>query len=244
MFARKMNTFDDYRNETDVRPMTEAELNERLEAMENIVFPAINEKVLAMLDARNKAFNDKHYIVDFPINSQVVVVIPENERSKLDTPHDGPFTVVRKTQGGSYVLKDARDKLLGRDYAPSQLKLISQDYDLPCDDIYVVDRIVAHEKVAPGKYKYLVRWEGYREEDDTWEPETSFTNAHTIHEYWKRLGEQPEQKPKKTRGKRKRNTQGEKSSGVNDSSSHKNSSHKKQRNNSPKKPVRRSLRFQ
>ncbi|CDH61115.1 hypothetical protein RO3G_08665 [Lichtheimia corymbifera JMRC:FSU:9682] len=119
-------------------------------------FPAINEKVLAMLEAGNKAFNDKHYIVDFPINSQVVVIVPENERSKLDTPHDGPFTVVRKTRGGSYVLKDIRGKLLGRDYAPSQLKLISQDYDLPCDDIYVVDRIVAHERVAPGKYKYLL----------------------------------------------------------------------------------------
>ncbi|KAJ8654963.1 hypothetical protein O0I10_009359 [Lichtheimia ornata] len=116
-------------------------------------------------------------------------------------------------------------------------------YDLPCDDIYVVDRDCCLMRVAPGKYKYLVRWEGYREEDDTWEPESSFTNVHTIHDYWKRLGEQPEPKPENTRGKRKRNAKGKTSSGTNDAP-RKNHSRKRQRNSNPKQPVRKSLRLQ
>lgn len=236
MFARKMNTFSDYRDEESFRPMTEEELQERLDAMENIVFPAINEKVLAVLDAQKKAFDSKHHIVDFPVDSEVVVVIPAKERTKLDTPHDGPYTVVRKTKGGSYVLKDVRGKILDRDYAPSQLKLISQDYDLdsPCDDLYMVDRIVAHNKIAPGTYEYQVRWEGYTPDDDTWEPESSFTNVQTIHDYWKRLGEKPEQKPEELQSKVKTRKNGSRSKF--------NSRKRKQQH--PKNSVRKSQRLQ
>ena len=236
MFARKMNTFGDYRDEKNVEPMSEKELQNRLDAMENIVFPAINEKVMAVLEAQKKAFDSKHHIVDFPVNSEVVVVVPVKERTKLDTPHDGPFTVVRKTRGGSYVLKDVRGKILDRDYAPSQLKLISQDYDLdsPCDDLYVVDRIVAHNKTAPGTYEYQVRWEGYTPDDDTWEPESSFTNVHTIHDYWKRLGEKPEEKPK---GLQQKSTQRKKGSNS------KNNSRKRMQQH-PRKSARKSQRLQ
>ncbi|CDS06575.1 hypothetical protein LRAMOSA09103 [Lichtheimia ramosa] len=244
MFARKMNTFGDYHNETSFRPMTNEELHDRLDAMEKVVFPAINKKVMAVLEAQKKSFDKKHVIVDFPVNSEVVIVVPKAERSKLDTPHDGPFRVARKTKGGSYQLIDSKGNILVRNYAPSQLKLISQDYDLPCDDIYTVDRIVEHKKVAPGTYIYRVRWEGYDADSDTWEPESSFTNVQSIHDYWKSVEEEPEAKPEEKGTRRtKRTTKAKKGSNSQNSASSQN--HSRKRNQLlPTPSMRKSPRFQ
>ncbi|EOD28028.1 hypothetical protein EMIHUDRAFT_235215 [Emiliania huxleyi CCMP1516] len=38
------------------------------------------------------------------------------------------------------------------------------------EDTYVVDRILSSRKAKGGKTEYLVRWKGYEDEDDTWEP--------------------------------------------------------------------------
>ena len=55
---------------------------------------------------------------------------------------------------------------------------------------YVVEMVHAHRDVGRGTRKtrqYLVRWEGYTPEHDTWEPEANLSNAQDIIDaYWLR----------------------------------------------------------
>ncbi|KAJ8418718.1 hypothetical protein AAFF_G00002170 [Aldrovandia affinis] len=52
------------------------------------------------------------------------------------------------------------------------------------EELYEVEKIVDKRKNKKGKTEYLVRWRGYRFEDNTWEPETHLSNCmEFIHEY-------------------------------------------------------------
>ncbi|KAG2221669.1 hypothetical protein INT45_002707 [Circinella minor] len=105
MFARKMNQFQDFRNKIGIEPLSYDELKKRIHKMETVVFPGINKCVKAILDAQAQKFDKKHLIIDFPPNSHVMVRVTD-KGSKLENEYDGPYLVVRKTRGSSYVLKD------------------------------------------------------------------------------------------------------------------------------------------
>ena len=53
---------------------------------------------------------------------------------------------------------------------------------------YVVEQILAHRDVGRGKRtkrQYLVKWEGYSDEHNSWEPLRHLTNCEdAIQEYW------------------------------------------------------------
>eukprot|EP00111_Clytia_hemisphaerica_P012925 TCONS_00037964-protein len=57
------------------------------------------------------------------------------------------------------------------------------------EDQYVVDKIVSHKKNGRG-FKYLIRWKGYEESDDTWEPSKN-VHSQLIKEYWEKKGARP-----------------------------------------------------
>lgn len=52
------------------------------------------------------------------------------------------------------------------------------------EDEYEVEKIVAHR--GKGKtFEYRIRWQGYDEDEDTWEPPGNINNAGLkVHEYW------------------------------------------------------------
>ncbi|KAG0167033.1 hypothetical protein DFQ30_006471 [Apophysomyces sp. BC1015] len=68
---------------------------------------------------------------------------------KLAPIYEGPYTVIRRAQGGSYVLQDGTGALMACDYTPSELKLISQDDFVPANELYESHAIVEH-KCSPG----------------------------------------------------------------------------------------------
>jgi hypothetical protein len=45
--------------------------------------------------------------------------------------------------------------------------------DVPEDDSYVVDKILRH-RVRDGQHQWYVRWKGYDDSANTWEPASSF----------------------------------------------------------------------
>lgn len=52
------------------------------------------------------------------------------------------------------------------------------------EDVYVVDRIV-DERLHNGKREFRVRWTGYSQDDDTWEPASHFNDSEPLEE-WRR----------------------------------------------------------
>ncbi|KAJ8651513.1 hypothetical protein O0I10_012926 [Lichtheimia ornata] len=195
MFARNMNEFRDYRGDKieTAKPMSEEALKERIEHMQNIVFPALKEKVEVYNQAMKEKFDATHKIIDFPEKSHVMVRV-QSRGSKLAPAYEGPYTVLRKTQGGTYVLQDETGALMSRNYVPSELKLISQDDVVPIDELYEVEAILNH-RGQPGKRQYLVRWKGYGEDEDSWLDPDAFTDPDFILQYWKRRNEQEEDAP-------------------------------------------------
>ncbi|CDH61355.1 hypothetical protein RO3G_00241 [Lichtheimia corymbifera JMRC:FSU:9682] len=197
MFNRAMNGFRDYSNEEIQQPLTEEELLDRIDLMSKTVFPAIAERTKALDRLRKGKHDTKYRIVHYPPGSQVMVKDMLRSR-KLDPRYEGPYTVVRETEGGSYILRDEQGLLATRSFAPSQLKLVSQDELVDNNEVYdkggkyyTIQAIVGHQELAPGKYKYRVRWQGYTEADDTWEPPESFNSPAPIAQYWKKLATTP-----------------------------------------------------
>lgn len=116
-------------------------------------------------------------------------------RNKLSPAYEGPYTVVRETKGGSYVLMDEQGLLMPRDFPPSHLKLISQDEIVSLDEIrqegqnwYTVQGVVGHRELGRGKYLYRVRWEGYDKDEDSWLSPDDFSSPQPIADYWAKLG--------------------------------------------------------
>jgi hypothetical protein len=50
---------------------------------------------------------------------------------------------------------------------------------------YEVETIISHRKRGKG-YQYLVKWEGYAESENTWEPEASLGNAQQVLKTYKK----------------------------------------------------------
>ena len=117
---------------------------------------------------------------DFPAGSSVMVIDPT--RSTSMQPYYGPFTVLRRSRGGSYLLLDSDNTLLRREVTANQLKLISKDKkDDPLS--FVVDKIINHRGPASNRQD-LVRWQGYGSDEDSWEPFVNFNDHTCIRAYW------------------------------------------------------------
>ena len=50
------------------------------------------------------------------------------------------------------------------------------------DDVYLVDKVLAKRK-RRGKWEYLVKWRGYDESQNTWEPKANILNPKLIDEF-------------------------------------------------------------
>ncbi|CAJ0960660.1 unnamed protein product, partial [Mesorhabditis belari] len=51
-------------------------------------------------------------------------------------------------------------------------------------DEYTVEKVLNHKKLRNGKLEFLIKWEGYGDADNTWEPEENLSCANKIAEYW------------------------------------------------------------
>ncbi|KAF9152231.1 hypothetical protein BGX20_005206, partial [Mortierella sp. AD010] len=163
--------------------ISQSELEERLRYMTEIVFPAIEAKAKSTQQKMIERFNRTILHNEFPDGAKVMVLDPIRS-DKLSPRYEGPYVVHRRNTGGAYELRDGTGEPLGRNYAPSQLKLVLDDLD---DDIHVVEEIVAHRSALKGKgVEYYVKWEGFPSEANTWQPESSFIERKCISDYWDR----------------------------------------------------------
>ena len=167
---------------TDGAPATADDVEARVQFMQEALFPGIAELARASQGTMKSAFDATHAQVDIPIDASVMLR-DQKRRRKLDPRFEGPYRVIGKS-GNAYTLQDNTGALLPRTYPPSAIKVISTDlaYDAPS---YEVEAILNHRDADHGR-EYLVRWKGYSEKDDSWEPVANFDDESTITDYWTR----------------------------------------------------------
>ena len=182
-YARTANPLSKWNKLEGVQnPLSHDELLERLKYMERIVFPAIAESSTAIRSPLEQKYNLTKALVSIP-DGAFVMIKDDRLGPKADPQLKGPFMVVQRTRGGSYVLQDGSKVVLPRHYSPSQLVMVKLPDGLP--DSYEVEQIVAHRK-APGRkqgFEFKVRWKGYSSRQDTWEPAASFDDPSFVRKY-------------------------------------------------------------
>ncbi|CEI92231.1 hypothetical protein RMCBS344292_06498 [Rhizopus microsporus] len=145
MFARNMNDYIDYRDDTGNKLkkeyMPHDELLKRIGYMSQVVFPAIQDKTNIYTGRQKEKADSKNCQLSFPEGSYVMVRDREQTNS-LSPTFKGSYRVVRQTQGGSYILCDIDETLMSRNYSPEELKLISQDEIIPKDELYEIEAII------------------------------------------------------------------------------------------------------
>lgn len=181
-FARKANGFSNYTNDED-KVMTHEQLLERLKYMTEIVFPAVRLRSQAQQKKMIDRFNASVLHNDFPDGAKVMSLDPI-KGNKLTPRYEGPFTVVQRSSHGSYILKDGTGAVLTRHFAPSQLKLVLDDFE--DTKTYEVEKVLDHRlgPDGPNDYEYFVKWKGFSHDHNSWEPVDHFFERLCISEYW------------------------------------------------------------
>ena len=192
MYGRNMNDFLDY----STTPPTPIDLSTDMEVwqqsqikMNSIIYPSIVSRVQKGKDAMIDQMKKYKTIVSemgYP-NGATVFIIDVKKENKFQPKYVGPYTIIKRTQRGNYLLRDGNGDFLDRHVPPDQLKLISKK---PRKQ----DLVRTHEVAAVMDHRgdvnareYRVRWKGYGEEADTWESEQNFHDTQTITRYWKFL---------------------------------------------------------
>ena len=112
-------------------------------------------------------------------------------RRKLTPRFAGPYRVTRRTDQGLYVLESIAGQRLKRPYQLNQLKLVptaAADRVWAAargDRVYSVDHIVDHRMATDGSRQYLLRWQDFDEEFDSWESESAILDPSLLDEYWR-----------------------------------------------------------
>lgn len=190
MFARQVNTNREVEklNLNGRKALTVEELEKRVEYMNDIVFPAIQERTKLLAEEYSKKLDKKRYILeDIPFDSAVMVRLPEGRQSKLAPLYAGPYIVVRRTMAGNYILKDETNELLHREYTPSELKLVNIDETALESEYFEVEDIRDHRTRKDGVIEYLVKWSGYSDRENEYITEDLFSTPLPIKKYWEKI---------------------------------------------------------
>ena len=139
-FARHFNYGFQPEQEGEKHPMTEEELLQRFQEFQTAVLPAIYNRVSKINDQRAVKFNKANRLISFPEES--FVMLKSTGKKTIQTaPWTGPFKVLRKTTGGSYILEALDGSVHPTAAPPSALKTVSAVYDEPS---YEIQKIIKH----------------------------------------------------------------------------------------------------
>jgi hypothetical protein len=190
MFARTANGFINYEdNRQPTNVMKPKDILHRLNYMTELVYPTIFTKTKKAHDKRNLYFMKNNRIIHSFLQPGARVFVKDELRSKKDDRYEGPFTIIRRNQGGAYVLKGPD----GTEYTrpPSVLKLAHPDIKLPTHGrpgiIAAVQKILDH-KEENNSTLYLVKWKDLPNSYNQWVPQHDFNDIGPIRTYYRSMG--------------------------------------------------------
>ena len=126
-------------------------------------------------------FNKAHTLVEFPPGSYVMAR-EEVMEGRLDPKYDGSFKVIRKTEFSSYELEDMTEEKVSCNFAPEQLKHVTQALDSESQEHYEIDETLEDKETVEGM-RYLVKWKNHSEMFNSWIASELYDSPVTIHRY-------------------------------------------------------------
>jgi hypothetical protein len=213
MYGRQPNEWRDYTKDHDEGvsipfdyDVKLSQWKEHQDKMVSLLLPAINERILksknemiSRLNKTRKALLPKQ----LSVGTEVYLIDPVRA-NKWQPKYLGPYTIARRAHNGGYVLRDSTGDILDRHVPIDQLKVLSskerssksgenelspsdEDLSNSQDVAYAVESIRDHRGDNPSNYEFLVKWVGYPESENTWEPISSFQDKEVITRYFKSL---------------------------------------------------------
>ena len=186
MFAREPNPLCDHTGEQPVMVDLEHWQQYQRKVLA-LIYPAMSDRIHGLKLRQSERLDRNHRLISpqaFPAGATVMIKDPVRQ-NKFEPTYIGPYTIVRRSRGGAYVLKDATGDILDRHVPADQMKLIARrkrriDSDQP---VHEVHSILDH-RGSPGSHEYLVRWTDYGPAHNSWEPASSFLDDSAIQKYW------------------------------------------------------------
>jgi hypothetical protein len=201
MFARKFNEFEDYSKMKINHASTPLNLiMENKATFLKDILPAVVEKSKQHKDKNREDLDNKHKIIKELKPGTRVYALDKTRESKWQPKYEGPFTIVKRNQGGAYELKDSTDKILKRKFPIDQLKIIPDDAVLEeNEDLhYEVEEILDYRRVD-NTDEYLIKWKHY--DDPDWIKFSDLDDVDIVNKFWKERGKPNKIKSKKTKAK-------------------------------------------
>lgn len=190
MFGRRSNNFIDYRGVDNIDYETALRNRQReIRQMLEVNHVKAIENISKGQERQIKTQNNSHTIEEeiLSIGTKVYVRVM-GIHDKLYPKFRGPFKISKVTKNNNYILENIFGEPMADTYPRSRLKLIKySDEELKDDNILRVHKILGHRKNEKGKYEFLVKWKGWSEKDNSWEPSENFLDKGLLTDYWKRV---------------------------------------------------------
>ena len=191
LFCRPFNPWKNFEGVVS-SPFSEQEWLAHVEKVHSVIYPAIHDAVKGKKDAMVQRLDEHRgrLLQDSIPNGTRVMMRDPLRTSKSDAPYIGPYTIARRTPGGTYVLRTANGDIVDRLVPADQLKVVRQrtheeSHTGPAKldkQYWEVESILDH-KGDPPEREYLVKWRGFSPSQATWEPPSSFVGLKAIKKY-------------------------------------------------------------
>ena len=196
MFGRKMNFFSDWRGETDAggqliddnNPNQVNSLASRASELKQLIqvnrIKAI-ENIQAQQVIQKKNQNSNHRITQdlLPIGTKVYVRTM-GLHDKLYPKYRGPFTIVERTKNGNYFIENLLNERMSDSYPLQRLKIVSNSGELNNkEEFFHIHKILEERTGNDGKPEFLIRWRGFKNDQNTWEPISNIMDKDLISKF-------------------------------------------------------------
>lgn len=160
------------------------------------------EKIRKAQEYQKQYADKKRLPIPFKVGDQVLVsnkhIKSLRPKKKLDWRYVGPGTIVAQIGPTAFKVDLPGLKSVHPVFHASLLEPYRQNESIPHpkvasqhqvgeygDDVYYVDKILDHRKNSDDQWEYLVKWTGYPDSENTWEPAANITQK-SLNEFWKK----------------------------------------------------------